>query len=189
MAGILYHLGRACSRHHWLVIGCWVLAAVGLALIARGVGDKTSDDLSLPGTESTAAQDVLRSRLPHQAYGTNPLALKAGSGKLTDSRNKQAIDETVSNLRAKKGVTSAINPLGAEGKAFLSSDGTIAYIPVTLSISPGRHHQGGGAGRPRRGQPGPPRGHGGGDRRLRRPAALQARHRVERGRSAWRRPW
>jgi len=136
MAGLLYHLGRACSRHHWLVIACWVLAAVGLALIARGIGDKTSDDLTLPGTESTAAQDLLKSRLPHQAYGTNPLVLKAGDGRLTDSANKQAVDQTVSNLRKTDGVTSAINPLGSAGSAFLSQNERIAYVPVTLSISP-----------------------------------------------------
>ena len=136
MAGLLYHLGRACSRHHWLVITCWVLAAVGLALIARGIGDKTSDDLTLPGTESTAAQDLLKSRLPSQAYGTNPLVLKAGSGKLTNSANKQAVDQTVSNLRKTDGVSSAINPLGSAGSAFLSQSERIAYVPVTLSISP-----------------------------------------------------
>ena len=136
MAGLLYHLGRACSRHHWLVITCWVLAAVGLALIARGIGDKTSDDLTLPGTESTAAQDLLKSRLPSQAYGTNPLVLKAASGKLTDSANKQAVDQTVSNLRKTDGVSSAINPLGSAGSAFLSQSERIAYVPVTLSISP-----------------------------------------------------
>ena len=137
MTGPLYQLGRFCSRNHWLVIAVWVAAAAALAFGARAVGDKTNDNLSLPGTGSTDAQNLLKDRLPKQAYGSNPLVFKAGSGKLTDSKNKQAIDQTVADLKAIPGVTSAVSPLSSEGKSFLSKDGTIGYIPVTLDISPG----------------------------------------------------
>jgi putative drug exporter of the RND superfamily len=75
MTGPLYHLGRFCARHHWLVIAAWIVAAVGLAFMGRAAGHHTSDDLTLPGTDSTKATDVLEKRLPDQAYGSNPLAL------------------------------------------------------------------------------------------------------------------
>ena len=135
MTGPLYHLGRFCTRHHWLVIAVWIVAAVGLVVAGRAAGDRTSDDLTLPGTGSTQATDVLEQRLPNQAYGSNPLALQSHHGKLTDSTNEQAVDDTIKKLRTTPHVVKAVNPLGDEGSAFLSKDKTIAYIPVTLDVS------------------------------------------------------
>ena len=37
----------------------------------------------------------------------------------------------------------AVNPLTGGGGALVSKDGTIAYIPVTLDLGPGRPDQGG----------------------------------------------
>jgi putative drug exporter of the RND superfamily len=135
MTGPLYHLGRFCARHHRLVIAAWIVAAVGLALMGRAAGHHTSDDLTLPGTGSTKATDVLEQRLPDQAYGSNPLVLESRHGKLTDSKNEQAVEDTVKELRNTPHVVKAVNPLGDDGAAFLSKDKTIAYIPVTLDVS------------------------------------------------------
>jgi putative drug exporter of the RND superfamily len=134
LTGPLYHAGRFCARHHRAVIALWIVAALGLALAGRAAGDRTSDDLRLPGTGSTKATDLLESRLPDQAYGSNPLVLEAGRGKLTDSENEQAVNATVKEVRATPHVIKAVNPLGDEGSAFLSKDETIAYIPVTLDV-------------------------------------------------------
>jgi putative drug exporter of the RND superfamily len=135
MTGPLYHLGRLCARHWKLVTAAWMLAAVGLALAGRAAGERTSDDLTLPGTGSTKATDVLEKRLPDQAYGSNPLVLASHHGKLTDSKNKQAVDDTVNKVRSTPHVVKAVNPLSDEGSAFLSKDKTIAYVPVTLDVS------------------------------------------------------
>ena len=39
------------------------------------------------------AQDLLKSKLPKQAYGTNPIVLEAAKGKLTDSANSKAVND------------------------------------------------------------------------------------------------
>ena len=135
MTGPLYHLGRFCARHWRPVVAVWIVAAVGLAIMGRAAGHKTSDDLTLPGTGSTKATDVLEERLPNQAYGSNPFVLESHHGKLTDSKNKQAVDDTVKDVRNTPHVVKAVNPLSDEGSAFLSKDKTIAYIPVTLDVS------------------------------------------------------
>ena len=92
MAGPLYHIGRFCSRHFKLVIAVWIAATIGVAFAGNLAGGHTSDDLSLPGTGSTKASDVLAAHLPDQAYGGNPLVLKATHGKLTDSNNAKAVE-------------------------------------------------------------------------------------------------
>jgi RND superfamily putative drug exporter len=101
------------------------------------VGEQNSDNLTLPGTGSTKAQDLLQAKLPKQAYGTNPVVLEAAKGKLTDSANSKAVDATVKSLKKEPGVIRAVSPLSQKGKAALSKDKQIGYISVTLSEGPG----------------------------------------------------
>jgi putative drug exporter of the RND superfamily len=136
MTGPLYRIGGFCSRHHWPVIALWVVAVIAVAVAANAAGVKNSDNLSLPGTDSTSAQDLLSDHLPSQAYGTNPVVLQAASGKLNGGKNKQAVEDTVKSLRNQDGVTRAVSPLGKAGKVALSKDKTIGYISVTLDEGP-----------------------------------------------------
>ncbi len=59
MTAPLYAIGRFCSRHHWPVIALWVIIAIGLVLLGQAKGSKTSEDLTLPGTDSTKATELL----------------------------------------------------------------------------------------------------------------------------------
>ncbi len=137
MTGLLYATGRFCARHNRIVIATWVVLAVAVVLIANAAGVKNSDNLTLPGTDSTYAQDLLTGSLPAQAYGTNPVVMQAPDGqKVTSSKNKQAIDDTLKELRKTDGVTKAVDPFGKTGKGSVSKDETITYISVTLADSP-----------------------------------------------------
>jgi putative drug exporter of the RND superfamily len=136
MTGPLYAIGRFCSRHHYPVIAAWLVLAIALLAIGHASGSKTSENLTLPGTDSTTATELLEDNLPEQAYGTNPLVFEAPQGKLTDPKYAAAIGETVKRLEAISFVNSATSPL-AEGSQTLSKDLKIGYIPVVLSIGPG----------------------------------------------------
>jgi RND superfamily putative drug exporter len=135
----LYAIGRFCSRHHYPTIAVWMVVAVVLVIAGQASGDKTNDNLTLPGTGSTIATELLEDNLPQQAYGSNPLAFEARSGKLTDPANARAIKESIKRLQAMHEVNSAISPLSKEGKAIglLSKDQTVAYTPVVLGVGPG----------------------------------------------------
>src|ERR1700709_2674750 len=112
MTGPLYAIGRWCSRHHWPVIGVWIVLAVALVAIGQASGSKTSENLTLPGTGSTQATELLEENLPEQAYGSNPLVLEAPAGaKLSEPKYAGAIAETVTNLEALPDVNSATSPL------------------------------------------------------------------------------
>jgi RND superfamily putative drug exporter len=137
MTAPLYAIGRFCSRHHYPVIAAWLVLAVALVLIGQAGGSKTSENLTLPGTGSTKATELLEDNLPEQAYGSNPLVLKATNGKLTDSKYATAVAETAKNLEALHDVNSAVSPLTPQGAAFLSKEQKIGYIPVVLGIGPG----------------------------------------------------
>jgi putative drug exporter of the RND superfamily len=134
----LYAIGRFCSRHHWPTIAVWLVAAVALVLAGQSGDSKTNDNLTLPGTGSTAATELLEDNLPEQAYGSNPLVFQAkGGAALTAPRYASAIGQTVERLDAMPDVNSAVNPLTPAGAAFLSRDRSVAYVPVVLSTGPG----------------------------------------------------
>ena len=132
----LYFIGRFCCRHHYPVIAVWLLATVALVVSGQASGDKTNDNLTLPGTGSTKATDLLNDHLPKQANGNNPVVLEARGGKLTDAQNSKAVDDAVKRLRNTPHVVSAVNPLGSKGAPFLSKDKKIAYVPVVLDVGP-----------------------------------------------------
>ncbi len=137
MTAPLYAIGRFCSRHHWPTIGVWIVAAVALVLFGQAGASKTNDNLTLPGTGSTKATELLEDKLPEQAFGSNPLVFQAKAGEaLTQKRYSTAIDESVKRLEGLHYVNSAVNPISPQGAAFLSKDRSVAYVPVVLGVGP-----------------------------------------------------
>jgi hypothetical protein len=64
------------------------------------------------------------------------VVLEARSGKLTDGKNKTAVEDTVKSLKQAAVVQRAVSPLGKDGAAALSQDKQIGYIAVTLTEGP-----------------------------------------------------
>jgi putative drug exporter of the RND superfamily len=134
MTRALYRVGQTSIRGRWFVIAFWVFAAIGLHLWSGSLGQQFNDNLSLPGTGSTDATDLLQQKLPKQAYGSVPLTLRDPTGTIGDSASTTAIDATVKNLMAVPHVTRVVSPLDQGASGLISKDGKIAYISVTLDI-------------------------------------------------------
>ena len=137
LTGVLYACGRACVRFRWPVIAAWIGVAVVLHLAAASAGEDWTDNLTLPGTGSTRATDLLQERLPQQAYGSIPISLRDPNGTIGDSASKDAINRTVENLNAVPHVIRVVSPLDPSASALVSKDGKIAYISVSLDIGSG----------------------------------------------------
>jgi putative drug exporter of the RND superfamily len=135
MTGILYAVGGFCARRPYPVAVTWLVIVVAIVAVTNSVGKQTSDNLTLPGTGSTQAQDLLQDNLPKQANGTNPVVMEASTGKLTTGKNEQAVKATVSSLKKAPHVISAVSPLSNEGAGALSKDKQIGYISVTIGLS------------------------------------------------------
>jgi putative drug exporter of the RND superfamily len=135
MTSVLYAVGRFCARHRYPVAFAWLAFVVAIVAAAVGLGARTTDNLTLEGTGSTSAQDLLDQKLSTRANGTNPVVLEAQTGKLTTGANARAVKATVNSLRKAPHVVSAISPLGSNGSDLLSKDQTIGYIPVALDLS------------------------------------------------------
>jgi RND superfamily putative drug exporter len=137
MTGVLYGIARFCVRRKFIVLAVWLVVAVALVVISKQMGDNTNDNLSLPGTNSQHATDILKTSFPTQANGTSPIVLHAPNGKLTDSKYSGAINQAAADLAKQSDVSSVVNPLTPEGASALSKDKSTGYLTVGLKVSPG----------------------------------------------------
>jgi RND superfamily putative drug exporter len=134
---VLYGIGGFCVRHRWPVLAAWVAILAATVLVSNSVGRQTSNNLTLPGTGSTQAQDLLQDNLPKEANGTNPVVMEAPHGKLTSSANSKVVKSTVRSLKRVPHVTSAVSPLSSQGADALSKNKRIGYIAVSLNVGSG----------------------------------------------------
>ena len=137
LTGALYSLGGFCARHARWVFGGWIVFAVAIVLIADATGRPTSDDTTIPGSDSTRATELLERKLPKQANGTVPIVLEAPQGKLTQGANRKAVQATVKSLRANPYVRDVISPLSDEGSSELGAKDTIGFISLYLTVGSG----------------------------------------------------
>jgi uncharacterized membrane protein YdfJ with MMPL/SSD domain len=134
MARALHRLGLLAARRKWVVLGCWLVLLAALIAVSRTAGSNTSNNLTLPGTDSQAASDLLAARFPPQQNGSNPLVFHVRSGKVTDADAKQAIQASYARVKKLPHVAAAVNPFSQRGAAQISKDKTTAFIPVLLDV-------------------------------------------------------
>jgi RND superfamily putative drug exporter len=137
MTGVLYAIARFSVRRRLVVLGVWLVAAIALIAVSHRLGENTSENLSLPGTDSQHATDTLDRSFPDQANGTSPIVLHAHSGKLTEAKYSKAVDEAAEDVAKAPHVASVVDPLTPQGASALSKDQSTGYLSVTLAVSPG----------------------------------------------------
>src|SRR5215831_19714638 len=138
MAKFLYRAGCFCAAHPLLVLLAWVVLAAGLLGVRAQVGSMTSNNLTLPGTESQQAADLLAAKFPPQQNGSSPIVFHVSKGKITDKANKDAVESSHKALLKAPGVYSATDPFGNASSVLVSADGHTAWIPVLLKIGNGQ---------------------------------------------------
>jgi uncharacterized membrane protein YdfJ with MMPL/SSD domain len=131
----LHRLGLLAARRKWLVLGCWIVLLAALVALSKTAGSNTSNNLSLPGTDSQAASNLLAARFPPQQNGSNPLVFHARTGKVTDASAKEAIQASYARVKKLPHVAAAVSPFSQRGAAQISKDKTTAFIPVLLDVS------------------------------------------------------
>jgi uncharacterized membrane protein YdfJ with MMPL/SSD domain len=138
MGRALYRLGRFCAAHPLYILLGWVVLAAGVSLAVRTVGSLTSNDLTLPGTQSQQATDLLAANFPPQQNGSNPIVFHVGKGNITTGANKNAVEASYHALAKAPHVYSATDPFGKTASALTSADHQTIFIPVLLKISNGQ---------------------------------------------------
>lgn len=126
----LYRLGRWSALHPGRVLVAWALVALVVGGLALAFGESTSDNLTVPGTPSQRALDLLEQEFPDQAGGRAVAVFGSREGKISDPASADAVAETLDRVRALEGVSEVIDPLGPAASVLESEDGRVAYAPI-----------------------------------------------------------
>jgi putative drug exporter of the RND superfamily len=134
---LLYRLGHFCARHPVWVLVVWLMVALAIVGMVRSVGQETNDNLSLPGTDSQAASNLLSDKFPEQANGSVPIAFRAPPGtKLSDIKYKKPIERVTKAYGKDPALAQAVGPFDEQGGDQLNKKHTIGYISLNLKDSP-----------------------------------------------------
>jgi uncharacterized membrane protein YdfJ with MMPL/SSD domain len=126
-------------RLRWLVIGIWIIAAVGITLVVSQVGAVTNNNLTLPGADSQIAYDTLEQYFPPQQNGSSQVVFHSSTGRLDDGGpQQQAVTDTYNALLTVPHVASVTDPFANSASGLVSADGTYAFIPVLLDLDSGQ---------------------------------------------------
>jgi RND superfamily putative drug exporter len=131
MERALFALGTACARRPGRVVLTWLTAVVLLAAAGNAFGGPVSDNLTLPGTETQQAVELLEDRFPDLAGGSATLVFRSAGG-FADRNQRVAVAATVEAVAALPGVVLVEDPLAET--AARSEDGTIALAQVHYGL-------------------------------------------------------
>src|SRR3546814_11631176 len=108
MASFLYRLGHLSVRRRRWVVLIWVGLLVGVGAASTAAGGTTNDSISLPGTESQDAIDLLAERFPAQGGSSTQVVLAApDDALLSDARLAAVIAEDLAEVAEVDGVALA----------------------------------------------------------------------------------
>jgi RND superfamily putative drug exporter len=127
-------LARWLMQHRRLVVIAWIAAVVGLSAIASSVGDRAANNLTLPGTGTQQAIDLLRSHFPAQAGDADQIVFHARRGTLASIADRAAIATMLDRVARMPHVVGVISPYAA-GQRAISQDGTIGFATVRFDKS------------------------------------------------------
>ncbi len=125
---------RWCFRHRRAVLFGWIALMLGLTFASHAVGTRYSDAFSLPGTDSTAATDLLKeSGLADRAGDSAMIVLRARDGALPEPATQQALTAALQSLAGRASIGQIITPYDPLGAGQISADRRIAFATVSFT--------------------------------------------------------
>jgi RND superfamily putative drug exporter len=122
-----------CTGHRKTVIIGWIVALIGVGILAGSAGSEFSEEFNLPSSDSVEALHLLENRFPQQAGESATIVFKAPAG--ISSQPVQSKMESVFAKVAKFPHVSEVKSPYAEGSGAISDDGKIAYATVQFDVT------------------------------------------------------
>ncbi|WP_454194378.1 MMPL family transporter [Nocardia sp. Marseille-Q1738] len=135
MSRYLFALGRLVTLRRWWVLAVWLVllaCAIGFAAVTGG---KTTDDFTIPNTESQDAVSLLKQRMPAYSGAQMQVVFASpGSAKVTDPQPSAQIEQVIAGLRGLPQVATVVDPFEAKAVA---PDQRVALGSVQFSVPAG----------------------------------------------------
>ena len=126
---------RWCYQHRFVVIAAWIGLLIGLAALSQAVKTSYDNSLTLPGTGSGSAQELLLRSAPTQAGDSDQIVWQVSHGSVRDPTVEQRMSAVLARVSHLPEVASVASPYLPDGKVQVSSDGRTAYAVVTFTKS------------------------------------------------------
>src|SRR5262245_4851250 len=132
MARHLYRLGGWAYDRRRRVVAVWLVALALVFGAAAAFSGKTTNEFSVPGTESQQAQDLLEKKFPGAGSGTARMVFAAPEGQsLKDKQNQAAVEASLDKARHADRVSTVVDPYEA---GTITKDGRIAFADVVCPV-------------------------------------------------------
>ncbi len=125
-------LARWCFQRRAWVLVAWLALLVLLGVLSRTAGSTYSNTLTVPGTGSTTALNLLEQAFPGHAGDQDTIVWRASPGSARAPAVRARITAMLGKVAAAPSVASVISPYSARGATQISRDGTIAYATVVF---------------------------------------------------------
>ncbi|MEU9949529.1 MMPL family transporter [Streptomyces sp. NPDC047939] len=136
MATFLHRIGQFAFRRRWLVVLLWAVILGSLGAGAANSTGAANSSITLPGTESQRAFDLLGDKFPaaNADGATARVVMRAPDGeKISSADNRAAVDATLKDLKdSSSRVGQVSDPFAAK---TVSADGTTAYAQATYTVA------------------------------------------------------
>jgi RND superfamily putative drug exporter len=134
---MLLALSRWCFQHRFIVIAAWAGVLIGLSLLSQTVRASYDNSLTLPGTGSGSAQELLVRAAPAQAGDSDQIVWNIRRGRVTDLAIEQRMSAMLARVSHLPEVASVASPYLPGGRVQVSRDGHTAYATVTFTRAAG----------------------------------------------------
>src|SRR5260221_2274889 len=130
-------LARWCYQHRFVVITAWIGLVNGLAVIAQAVKTSYDNSLTLPGTGSGNAQQLLLRSAPAQAGDSHQIVWQGSHRSVTDPAIEQRMSAMLARVSHLPEAASVASPFLPGGKGQVSRDGRTASATVDFTQAAG----------------------------------------------------
>jgi len=129
MSSLLRRIATFAARHRALVIGAWLAVLIGLVFASHAAGTKYSSTVTVSGSDSAAATDIMSRSFSAQLSDASPIVYHTDHGTLTDDKHRVVVQASLQALSEQPDVAGVANPLD-KNSTTMSKDGRTAYASV-----------------------------------------------------------
>ncbi len=129
--GVLVRIARFAQRHSLVALGLWGAALIGIWVAASVAGDHYRDDVSLPGTESQHAADLMSEHGLGRAGDTLQIVFQSPAG-LDDPAIRKKVESALGEVDRLPHISHVTSPY--ESPSTVSQDHTVGYATAVLDV-------------------------------------------------------
>ncbi|MFI0407865.1 MMPL family transporter [Actinomadura sp. 3N508] len=130
--GVFVRIARFAQRRKLAALGAWVAVLAGIWVAASMTGDGYRDDVSLPGTQSQHAADLMTEHGFGRAGDTLQIVFHSTGG-LGEPAVRKRVESALTDVDRLPHISRVSSPYGSP--STVSQDGTVGYATAVLDVA------------------------------------------------------